>query len=218
MVYSSCGLPLYTLWAFLMLIGVAAWTRDAPSVVTTSSLVALSYDGGPRSRLRWLVPLQKQSIGLLLRPTVSCSGSLSCYVILEFNVARCLFCNVKIKAPCIMLPTLVFHERTKHLDIDCHIVRERCTSRLMKLLLVSSSYKTVDIFTKALLPTLFFHFVSKLSMINIYHSQLEGVIALVFYWFYPFNFTFYLFLFPSFTYVGFTSCPKFVSSANSTLL
>lgn len=67
----------------------------------------------------------------------------------------------------------VFHERTKHLDIDCYVVGECCTSGLVKLLPVASIDQIADMFTKALLPRLFSHFVPKLNLISIYQSQLE---------------------------------------------
>lgn len=64
----------------------------------------------------------------------------------------------------------VFHERTKHMKIDCHIVRERLLSGSIKLLPIFPANQFADIFTKALSPSAFRLLQLKLEMSNIHSS------------------------------------------------
>ena len=44
----------------------------------------------------------------------------------------------------------VFCERTKHIEVDCHFIREKIASRCMITSFVDSSDQLSDIFTKSL--------------------------------------------------------------------
>ena len=70
---------------------------------------------------------------------------------------------------------LVFHKRTKHIEIDFHVVRYKVLERVIKLNHVRTHYQLADMLTKALCYNQFSNLVSKMGMINIHiPATLEG--------------------------------------------
>lgn len=71
----------------------------------------------------------------------------------------------------------VFHERTKHIEIDCHFVRQSISSGLISPCYIASSEQPADLFTKSLSQNQLCHLSSKLNISNLLHMlSLRGVV------------------------------------------
>ena len=57
---------------------------------------------------------------------------------------------------------------TKHIEVNCHLVRDVCTKKVVSLPLNPSSKQLADLLTKAASPKVFSILCSKLGMIDIY--------------------------------------------------
>ncbi|XP_071714853.1 uncharacterized mitochondrial protein AtMg00810-like [Rutidosis leptorrhynchoides] len=65
----------------------------------------------------------------------------------------------------------VLHERTKHFDIDWHIVREKVESGLIRVVKVNSAANIADIFTKGLTTSQHYNLCRELKMFDVFSRK-----------------------------------------------
>ena len=68
---------------------------------------------------------------------------------------------------------LVFHESSKHIGANCHIVRNKILDGTLKTFYASSRNQLADIFIKALGVENFLRLLAKLGVINIFSHRIQ---------------------------------------------
>ncbi|KAG7599135.1 GAG-pre-integrase domain [Arabidopsis suecica] len=148
--YDSCQDTRRSTSGFCLFLGTSliSWRSKKQPVVSKSSVEAEYRSlSSSTDELMWITHFLEELKVPLAKPTL-------------------LFCDNT--AAIHIANNHVFHERTKHLEKDCHSVRERLVAGLFQLFHVRSGLQLADPFTKPLYPAPFHRLFGKMGLRNIF--------------------------------------------------
>ena len=144
MVFISLDTHLLICELIMMLIGLVILLIDILLLVIAYFLVTRWYLGAVRSKQSYLALVLKLNIeplSILLRNFFGCIGY---FKIWEFH-SRLLNHFIVIITTIQTAHNDVFHERTKHIENDCHFIRHHILQGTIHLISVSSTDQTAEI-------------------------------------------------------------------------
>uniref|UniRef100_A0A2N9EH44 Integrase catalytic domain-containing protein n=1 Tax=Fagus sylvatica TaxID=28930 RepID=A0A2N9EH44_FAGSY len=131
-------------------------------------LVTLSSLGEARNNLLLLILVLRQNIEHLLTPLLKLLWLRWLLQDLGIDCSTTVPIHYDNRSAIQIAHNDVFHERTKHIEIDCHFVRHHLLQGSLQLRSVSSQDQLADIFTKPMPPSRFRDLISKLKLVSLH--------------------------------------------------